>query len=161
MAKPAAGRYQPGGAGWMKVRSRTTAEYVIGGVTGSVAWPVSLLLGRFDGWGVLRYAGQTRPVRPDQRRELSSALRGLAFQGSGTGHPWPCPLPAAWSAGLSGREPLAFTPVEPTVVAEVEVDTALDGPFGRVRHCCRHVRIRLDLHPSDVDTAYDGPAHTP
>ena len=150
VVKPLADRYQPGGAGWTKVRARATAEYVIGGVIGSPAWPVSLLLGRFDGAGVLRYAGQTHPIRAGQRPELVSALRGLPFQGAGSGHPWPCPLPAAWSAGLSGGEPVRFTPVEPTVVAEVEVDSALDGPYGRIRHRCRHVRVRLDLHPDDL-----------
>jgi hypothetical protein len=53
---------------------------------------------------------------------------------------------------------MAFVPVEPTVVAEVQVDTALDGRFGRIRHRCRHVRVRLDLRPSDLDianTAFD------
>jgi hypothetical protein len=45
-----------------------------------------------------------------------------------------------------------YTPVEPSLVAEVEVDTALDGPFGHIRHQCRHVRVRLDLHPRDLAT---------
>ena len=112
-----------------------------------------LLLGRFDHRGVLRYAGQTHPIKADQRRDLAAALRGLTFQGAGSGRPWPCPLPAAWSAGMSGREPLAYTPVEPSVVAEVEVDTAADGPFGRLRHGGRHVRMRLELHPRDIVTA--------
>lgn len=52
-------------------------------------------------------------------------------------------VPAAWSAGMAGSEPTPFVPVEPSVVAEVETDTALDGPFGRIRHRCRHIRIRL------------------
>jgi hypothetical protein len=107
-------------------------------------------VGRFDSRGVLRYAGQTHPIRPGQRRDLTAALRGLPSQGDGSGHPWPCPLPAAWSTGLSGPEPLPYTPVEPTVVAEVEADTALDGPFGRIRHRCRHVRLRAELHPSQL-----------
>jgi ATP-dependent DNA ligase len=153
VVKPAGGRYQPGTAGWTKVRTRSTADYVVAGVTGSLAWPISLLLGRFDSGGVLRYAGQTQPIKADQRRDLAAALRGLPFQGAG--HPWPCPLPASWS---SGRQPVPFTPVEPTLVAEVEVDTALDGPFGQIRHQCRHVRVRLDLHPRDLATAESDPA---
>jgi hypothetical protein len=32
---------------------------MIGGVTGSLAWPVTLLVGRLDSRGVLRDAGQT------------------------------------------------------------------------------------------------------
>jgi ATP-dependent DNA ligase len=153
VVKPVGGRYQPGVAGWTKVRATVTADYVIGGVTGSLAWPASLLLGRFDDRGVLRYAGQTHPISAGQRRELTAVLRGVPFQGDGSGHPWPCPLPAAWSTGLSGRNPVPFTPVEPSVVAEVAVDTALDGSFGRIRHRCRHVRVRLDLRPSDLDIA--------
>jgi hypothetical protein len=87
-------------------------------------------------------------------------LRGLPFQGNASGHPWPCPLPAAWSAGLSGTEPLPFTPVEPTLVAEVETDTARDGPHGFIRHRCRYLRLRLDLHPRDITTANPEPADT-
>jgi ATP-dependent DNA ligase len=155
VVKPVTGRYSPGGAGWTKVRTRVTADYVIGGVTGTLTWPVSLLLGRFDHHGVLRYAGQTHPIKADQRSELVAALRGLSFRGEGSGHPWPRPLPAAWSAGPSGRERLPYIPVDPTVVAEVEVDTALDGPLGHIRHRCRHVRVRLDMHPGDIVTVTD------
>lgn len=36
------------------------------------------------------------------------------------------------------------------MVAEVEVDTAADGPFGRLRH---GGRIRRDLHLRDIVTA--------
>jgi ATP-dependent DNA ligase len=161
VVKPVADRYQQGAAGWLKVRTRATADYVIGGVTGSLAWPVSLLLGRFDEHGVLRYTGQTHPINARHRQELVLALRGLPFQGPGAGHPWPCPLPAAWSGAWNGRAPVPFIPVEPTVVAEVQVDTARDGPLGRIRHRCRHVRIRLDLHPNDLGTADNGLAMSP
>jgi hypothetical protein len=40
--------------------------------------------------------------------------------------------------------------VEPTVVVEVEQDTAVDGPFGRLRHRCWPVRVRAELHPSQL-----------
>ena len=64
---------------------------------------------------------------------------------------WPCRR-SELNLKFAERLPLAFVPVEPTAVAEVEVDTVLDGPFGRVRHRGRLVRIRLDLHPEDVIT---------
>ncbi|MGI5215094.1 ATP-dependent DNA ligase [Plantactinospora sp. CA-290183] len=150
--KPAASLYRAGAQLWVKVRARDTAEFVIGGVTGALDRPVTLLLGRFDGSGTFRFVGQTHPVKADDRQDLVRALRGLLFRGPGAGHPWPCPLPAAWTGNFAERHPLAFIPVEPTVVVEVEVDTALDGPFGRVRHRGRLVRIRLDLHPQDVTT---------
>jgi hypothetical protein len=96
--------------------------------------------------------GQTHPVKADGRQDVVRALRGLPFRGPGAGHPWPCPLPAAWTGDFAERQAVAFIPVEPTVVAEVEVDAALDGPFGHVRHRGRLVRIRLDLDPADVTT---------
>jgi hypothetical protein len=96
--------------------------------------------------------GLSHPVKADGRQDAARALRGLPFRGPGAGRPWPCPLPATWTGSFAERQPLAFIPVEPTVVAEVEVDTALDGPFGRVRHRGRLVRIRLDLDAADVAT---------
>ena len=54
-AKQTDERYRVGSRAWTKVRARETAEYVVGGVTGSVQRPATLLLGRFDGTGVLRY----------------------------------------------------------------------------------------------------------
>ena len=157
--KPISSRYRLGAKMWTKVRIHETAEYVIGGVTGSLEWPVTLLLGRFDDCGTLRYTGQTHPIKAEHRQDLGQALRGLPFRGPGAGHPWPCPLPPGWTADFTDRQPLVFVPVEATVVAEVEVDTALDGPFGRVRHRGRLVRIRLDLHPADITTGASDPQH--
>jgi hypothetical protein len=38
------------------------------------------------------------------------------------------------------------------LIEEFELDLALDGSFGRIRHGGRLVRIRLDLEPADVTT---------
>jgi ATP-dependent DNA ligase len=141
--------YRPGQIGWAKVKARDTDEFVIGGVTGGLAEPNSLLLGRFDDRGVLRFITLTQPLRATQRRELAG-LQAMVFRGAGSGHPWPCPLPAGWSFGLTDRKPLLYSPVEPTVVAEIETDVAADGPFGRRRHVSKLVRVRPDLHPDDV-----------
>jgi ATP-dependent DNA ligase len=150
--KPATSTYRPGARLWTKVRARDTTEFIIGGVTSTLERPVTLLLGRFDDHGTFRFAGQTHPVRAEDRKEVARVLRGLPFRGPGAGHPWPCPLPAGWTPDFAERQPLVFIPVEPTVVAEVEVDTALDGPFDRIRHRCRLLRIRHDLQPADVTT---------
>jgi ATP-dependent DNA ligase len=149
LVKPHDGRYQPGETGWVKVKTRQTEEYVVGGVTGTLGQPTSLLLGRYDHHGILRFVGHTHRIRAQQRRELAG-LQPMAFRGEGSGHPWPCPLPAGWTAGLAYREPLPYLQVEPTVVAEVDTDVARDGPFRRLRHSCRLVRIRPELHPDDV-----------
>jgi ATP-dependent DNA ligase len=148
--KPAVSRYRPGSQLWTKVRTRDTTEFIVGGVTGTLQRPATLLLGQFDDHGTFRFVGQTHPITAEHRQDLRRVLRGLPFLGSGAGHPWPCPLPAGWTPNFAERQPLAFIPVEPTVVTEVEVDTARDGPFGRLRHRGRLVRIRLDLQPADV-----------
>ncbi|GIE81983.1 hypothetical protein Aph02nite_79330 [Actinoplanes philippinensis] len=57
--------------------------------------------------------------------------------------------------GFADRQPLAFTPVEPTTVVEVEIDTALDGPYGRARHGVRLIRVRLDLRPAEITLEHD------
>jgi hypothetical protein len=124
-------------------------EFVIGGVTGGLTQPDSLLLGRFDERGVFRFLTQTHPLRAAQRRELAG-LQVMVFQGAGSGHPWPCPLPASWSLDLTDRKPVLYTQVELDLVAEVESEVAVAGPFGKRRHRCKLVRIRPDLHPSDI-----------
>jgi hypothetical protein len=121
-------------------------------VTGSLDRSMTLLLGRFDDGGTLRCAGQTHRAKGEHQRDLAKTLGCLVFQGPSVDHPWPCPLPAAWAGTFADRQALPFTPVEPTVVAEIEVDTALDGPLGRIRDRGRLVRIRRDLQARDVTT---------
>jgi hypothetical protein len=118
-------------------------------VTGTLAQLNVLLLGRFEQGGRLRYLAQTHALKAAQRRELVGRLIPMAFCG-GNGHPWPCPLPAAWSIDLADRQPLRYTRVETTVVAEIEVDVATDGPFDRHRHRARRLRRRPDLDIADV-----------
>jgi hypothetical protein len=73
----------------------------------------------------------------------------MAFQGDEAGHPWLSPLPANWSLNLTDRHPLHYVQVEPTLVAEVEVDIAI-GVAGRPRHLVRHVRTRVELLPEHL-----------
>jgi hypothetical protein len=94
---------------------------------------------------------QTHQLHPGQRREVAG-LRPMAFQGPGSGHPWPCPLPGAWSVDPTDRRPVPYTPVEPTLVAEVEADIAADGPFAKPRHRTKLLRARPDLHPDEIAT---------
>jgi hypothetical protein len=129
---------------------RDNAEFVIGGVTGALERPVTLPLGHFDDHGTFRFVGQRHQVKADGGQDAAPALRGLPFWGPGAGHA--CPLPAAWTGNFAERQPLVSIRAEATVVAEVEVDTALDGPVGGLRHRGRLVRIRLDLDPADVTT---------
>lgn len=98
--------------------------------------------------------GQTHQLTAGHTRDVAKLLQPTVFRGGG--HPWPCPLPAAWSANLADHQPVAYVPVDPMLVAEVETDVAADGPFGRLRHGCRFVRLRPDLHPCDVDSVDSG-----
>jgi hypothetical protein len=122
---------------------------VVGGVTGTLAEPATLLLGRYDRAGVLRFLTCTHRLRARQRRKLAG-LQPTMFSGPGSGHPWPCPLPAAWAGHFTDRTPLPYLPVDPTLIAEIETDAATDGPFDRPRHGATLVRIRPDLHPRDL-----------
>ncbi|WP_446210412.1 hypothetical protein [Micromonospora sp. IBSANI012] len=130
---------------------RAATEATIGGVTGSLGNPSTLVLGRFDRRGHLRYTGITHPLAMVQRRELApllSPLRPQQRRGIVAPHPWPQPLPASWSGQLDRPEPLRYLQVEPTVVAEIEVDTAFENRGWR--HRVWYVRPRLDLSVYDV-----------
>jgi hypothetical protein len=145
-----ASRYLPSNVGtWTKLKIRTSTEMIIGGCTGTLAQPDTLLLGRLDEQGHLRYLAQTHPLAAAQRRDLAGVLTPMVFQGDAADHPWPMPLPAAWSLNLTDRQPLHYLQVEPTVVAEVEVDVAT-GVAGQHRHPARHLRTRAELLPEHL-----------
>jgi ATP-dependent DNA ligase len=158
MAKRLGSRYEPGRRGWLKLRAHGTTEAIIGGVTGTLQEPDTLLVGRFDQQGRLRYTGRTHPLSAVQRRELAPLLT-LFGQGRSRGgeHPWPQPLPPAWSGQLDKPRPLPYIQVDPTVAAEIEVDTAFE--HNRWRHRVRYVRPRLDTSIYDVPllTPWPGP----
>jgi ATP-dependent DNA ligase len=148
--KASAGRYLPGRAGtWRKIKRRRTTEMVIGGCTGTLTQPYALLLGGLDRHGRLRYLAQTHPLTATQRRDLAGRLPPVPAAGSAAGHAWPCPLPATWSPRFTQRQPLPYLPVEPVLVAEVELDLATDAA-GRPRHLARFVRARAELLPEHL-----------
>lgn len=131
--------YWPGRRGWIKVRARETAEGLIGGITGSLPTPATLLIGRYDPAGLLRLVARTAPLPAAARRDVGALLH----RGGGD-HPW---HGIRFSAGW-GRGDLDFTPVAPELVAEFLADTAVDD--GRWRHPVRYARLRGDLRPGDV-----------
>ena len=129
---------------WRKVRTRTSAEAVVGGALGPIAAPVALVLGRLDVTGRLRVVGRTGPIRRDVRPAVGAVLRP-----AGERHPWPAVLPPARCGDVG---PVGYTRGEPRVVVELAVDAAVDDVRGRPvwRHAARFQRIRLDLRPSDL-----------
>ncbi|MFJ3825574.1 ATP-dependent DNA ligase [Streptomyces nodosus] len=132
--------YQPSVRGRQKYKVRETSEAIVGAITGSLAVPRTLLLGRYDDQGRLQYIGRTTTLA----RTASAVVAGLLARGR-RGHPW-----TGWSfaAGWGSQEKLNVRLVDPELVVEVGVDVARDAS-GRWRHPRWH-RARPDLSPADV-----------
>jgi ATP-dependent DNA ligase len=130
--------YRPGVRAWHKLRTRVTAEAVVGGVIGRNDAPRELILGRFGPHGRLRIAGRTTRLSPTASAQLAALLRPASA------HPWPETLPPHPYGG--GRT--IDTRLRPEAVVEVSADLALDGL--RWRHPVRFVRIRGELTAADL-----------
>ncbi|GIF44636.1 ATP-dependent DNA ligase [Actinoplanes xinjiangensis] len=128
--------------GWWKWKRRTVTKALVGGVLGTLANPVVLLLGRYTDRQVLHYVGRTVPLSAGQRAEIAGVLTAA------TDHPWRNPLPAAWTGRFDKREPQGYLPVEPVQVVDISVDEAWES--GRWRHPVRFERLRGDLTAADV-----------
>lgn len=135
VSKTLTGRYRGRSSGWLKTRVTTTEEAVILGVT-----PRSAVLGRPDQQGRWKAVGLSQPLSATVRRELVSRLHA---------HGEPTTLPGIIS-GLPGSEDVRYQPAHPEVVAEIQVDSALE--FGRYRHRPTLTRLREDLTPDDLPT---------
>ncbi len=135
--------YLPGRRSWLKLRTRRTAEAIVGAVTGSLSAPDRLILGLPGEDGALVVAGGTAPLTPRQSREIAALLRPPAGP-----HPWPDVLPAGRTGALGGPRRLPVALVDPALVVEVDADAAYE--YGRWRHLTRFVRPRPELHPEDL-----------
>ncbi|MEV4868619.1 ATP-dependent DNA ligase [Streptomyces syringium] len=141
--KSGSGVYQPDVRGWLKYKRYTSHDVLVGGVTGTLRQPTTVLVGRQDTSGRLRYLGRSTPITAPLRRELTARLSP-----AGPSHPW---SGRTFSSGVWGteREPLAVTLTAPDLVAEVSGDVARDAA-GRWRHPVRLLRVRPDLAPEEV-----------
>ncbi|MGK5631831.1 ATP-dependent DNA ligase [Streptomyces sp. URMC 123] len=140
-------RYLPGSRRWFKIRRRHTTEAIIGGITGTLARPHILVLGRYDDTGRLRPVGRTVPLKQAAARQLAEHLRP-----AGADHPW---SGARFIAAWGSHEALDVTLVVPKLVAEIEADTAIDRG-GVWRHPLRYVRLRLDVSVADMPRFGEG-----
>jgi ATP-dependent DNA ligase len=134
--------YQPRRRSWFKVRTRTTADAVVGGVIGPLNAPEALLLGLPDRRGRLRVAGRTGPLTLPARRELGTLLVPPR-----QGHPWPEQIPSSRFGQLPG-DLVDYTPTEPLLVVEVDADVCFE--HDRWRHPTGFRRVRGDLQPADL-----------
>lgn len=123
--------YHPSVRGWLKYKVRETTEAIVGAVTGPVAAPRSLLLGRYDDDGRLKYTGRTTTLG----LAAGSTVGGLLAPAR-RGHSW-----TGWSfsAGWGIKETLNVTLVSPELVVEVDVARVASG---RGRHPARLHRAR-------------------
>ncbi|WP_199828454.1 hypothetical protein [Streptomyces sp. WM6372] len=127
--------------GRTKIRRRDTTEAVIGAITGTLARPQLLILGRHDQTGRLRAVGRTVPLRPDASRQVGEHLAA-----AGSAHPW---TGVRFAASWGTREALDAVLVRPELVAEISADRAIDHA-GVFRHPLRFQRLRLDASSDDV-----------
>jgi len=136
--------YLPGQRRWLKVKSRETTEVIVGAVTGHVDRPTTVVAGRYAPSGALVIVGRTTMLRRSQAVQLSRILTPVPSDQ----HPWPSRI-----SGQFGGPPVDLVHVNPTCVAEVAVDRALQGK--RWRHPIRLLRLRLDLQAAEVPPTAD------
>jgi ATP-dependent DNA ligase len=134
--------YRPARRTWQKVRTRVTAEAIVGGVIGPMDAPEVLILGRVDDGGRLRVADRTTCLPAPLRAEL-----GAVLEPSTRVHPWPTTI-LSTRFGQLPPTPVEYTLVSPTLVVELDADVAFEQ--GRWRHPTALRRLRPDLTPQDL-----------
>jgi hypothetical protein len=122
------------------VKARESIELIIGAVIGPINRPESIVAGLYRD-GTLVIAGRSVLLTTAQSRSLATVLTPALGD-----HPWPDTVASNRFGG--GRDRVTLTKVEPTVVAEVLADSALQA--GIWRHPLRFIRYRPDLTPEDL-----------
>ena len=157
--------YQSGErTGMQKVKRRRTADCVVGGFRFAAGSRVvgSLLLGLYDGDGLLHHVGFTAGFPAATRKALLAKLELLiappGFTGRAPGGP------SRWSTERSGE----WQPLAPRLVVEVSYDHFTGDRF---RHATRFLRWRPDkvpqqctldqVAPSSRDPGLPGSASAP
>jgi ATP-dependent DNA ligase len=146
VAKRLDGTYQPGVRAMVKVKHLRTVDCVVGGFRwykDSVDIAVgSLLLGLYDGDGVLHLVGHTSSFKAAEKRELAASLRPYVSEdeGAGFGHGRTPGGPSRWNQGKEQD----WVRLRPELVCEVTFDY-LQGD--RFRHAATFRRWRPDKPP--------------
>ncbi|WP_337796219.1 hypothetical protein [Actinopolymorpha rutila] len=104
--KPADSLYVSGSREWLKYKARQTTDAIVGGITGSLHRPETLLLGRYaSDTGRLHYAGRTTRLTDGQAAAVAPLLAAPT-----DGHPWPAQLSTNWRS-----KPTDYLQVAPNV----------------------------------------------
>jgi hypothetical protein len=116
---------------------------IVGGVTGSLAEPLQLIVGRRKRDGRLHMTGRTAELSALAAEQLASVIAPPTGD-----HPWPADLPRSFQDHETGR----YHPVQPATVVEVRFDTVTRrGPASdQWPRRPRYRRLRPDLGPTDV-----------
>jgi ATP-dependent DNA ligase len=152
--------YQPDKRVMMKVKHERTADCVVGGFRWHKSGAVvgSLLLGLFDGDGVLHHVGVASGFSAARREEFVGLLEPYREGASGS-HPWlaegtPDGRVPGGQSRWSGGKDLSWEPLRPELIVEVAYDHL---QVDRFRHATSFVRWRPDRDPgsctySQLDT---------
>ncbi|WP_078899591.1 MULTISPECIES: hypothetical protein [Streptomyces] len=126
---------------WRKYTVRVTTEAVVGAVTGSLAAPRTLPLGRYDRAGNLRYTGRSTTHSQAAGRALAELLTPPT-----AAHPW-----QGWtfSAGWGTQRTLGRAPGAARRCDVGGIDVA-PGCGRRWRHPARAHRVRTDIDVAQV-----------
>ena len=143
--------YSPGQRTMIKIKHKRSADCVVGGYRLSKAGDGvgSLLLGLYDGDGVLHYVGHTSSFKAAERRKLLEELKPLEGEG-GFGSGRTPGGPSRWAAAAEKT----WVPLEPSLVCEVSFDH-MQGE--RFRHAATFMRWRPEKKPGDCDFVQLGP----
>lgn len=139
--------YLPGVRGFVKVKHARTADCVVAGyrwAKGQEGRAVgSLLLGLYDGAGVLHHVGHTSSFTAAEKRALADRLAPLATEDedAGFGRGRTPGGPSRWTRGKD----VSWVRLRPELVCEVRFDH-LQGD--RFRHGTTFVRWRSDKPPA-------------
>jgi ATP-dependent DNA ligase len=163
IAKPQALTYRSGERAMFKIKHHRTADCVVGGFRWhkSGSGVGSLLLGLYDGDGVLHHVGVTASFTAARRRELVDELEAYRWV-EGDEHPWlgwhdatPAGRVPGGQSRWTGTRDLSWEVLRPELVCEVRYDQ-LQGD--RFRHATSFARWRPDRDPrsctyAQLDTA--------
>lgn len=126
--------------GMQKWKRMRTADCVVGGFRYASRGEVvgSLLLGLYDGAGLLHHVGYTSNIKAEDKPQLTAKLESLVkapgFTGNAPGGP------SRWSTERSGE----WKPLATELVVEIQYDHFTGGRF---RHGTKFLRWRPDKPP--------------